>query len=129
MSNIVLQSRSNTAALRVRYLLELLKAKELDDERWRMPRGWIVYGRLEDFVRSVDCVKQLEGWIAAEETRKFGYSEFFLEVSFHPPHWDAVVHDAQDREIACSNSLTESETLARIEALINYVKATGLAKR
>jgi len=93
-----------------------------------MPRGHIVHGRLEDFASSVDCVKQLEAWVAAEETRKFGHSELFLNITFVPPHWDAEVIDAEGREIACSEIHTESEAQARIEALISYVKAARLVK-
>jgi len=112
---------------RVEHLFELLNAKFVEPNQWRMPTGTIIDGRLEDFARSVDCVKQLEAWVAAEETRKRGYSEFFLHVSSIPPYWYAEVQHVQGEVIACSKCKTSNEALARIEALIEYVKSTGMA--
>ena len=118
---------SKQALRRVRYLFDILKVRQIAVDQWRMPHGFIVHGQLEDFLCSVDCIKQLEVWIAAEEVRKFGYSEFFLHVSYVPPHWDAEVKRYDGQLIVSCETETESEATARLEALISYVKATGLA--
>jgi len=119
---------SKSAASRARYLLHLLKAQALRPDKWRLPRGDIIRGKPEDFARSVDCVKQLESWIVSAEKRMRGYSELFLSAHCTPPLWDAEIRDTQDRLIATSGRQTVNEALARIEALINYIKATSAAR-
>ena len=117
---------SKHSLARAVYLLELLNAKSVEPYQWRMPRGTIVYGELKDFVRSVDHVKQLEDWVVSEELRLRGYSECVLDVTYSPPFWDAVVRNVEGRLVASSVSQTESEALARMEALIAYLKASTL---
>ena len=113
---------SNSNRARVRYLLHLMRAERLCEDRWRLPGGKLLSGTLEDFVRSVDCVKQIEQWAIERQGAELGYEELAIQVA--RPHfgigWEAAIQPLVTNPYLCESGVKDSESIARIEALIGY---------